>query len=136
MKSGCPSWSRPCCGPLCRPTSANRRCQGRTQSGARNRRTAKQSLTGLHVSLIWCHFEIVEIHAELSIGKEAGTTLFIGDGVDFVDGPFIGLGLTGRPGLTSNSRLAVGRVLDAQLEVVPGIRLPCKIGCRGTGDLG
>src|SRR5258705_3192640 len=75
-------------------------------------------------SLVWGHFHIIEIHAELGVREDAGAALRVGDRIDAIDGPFGGFGLRGRPGFTANAGLAVSGVFHAQLQAIPGIRFP------------
>ena len=69
-------------------------------SGYRNRRRTGRRRTGRDCPACW------ESGSMRSISHASGS------------------GSRGGPGLAANARLAVGRVLDAQLEVIPGVRLP------------
>src|SRR5205085_6264673 len=117
----CPAWATSCCDRECRPTWANRRCRGPTQAAAT---TSQSSRTELRISLVWCHLQVIEIHAELGVRENTGAALPVRNRIDFVDRPLRGLGVGRGPRLAANPRLAVGHVLHAQLEPVPNVRLP------------
>src|SRR5258707_6035046 len=109
----------PCCGRACRPTWANRRCRGRTQTASTEKQSGRWESD---TSLVWCHLQVIEIHAKLGVGEDAGAALLIRNGIDAVDGPLGRLSIGGRPGFAAYARLAVGRVFDAQFQPVASVR--------------
>src|SRR5215831_1558326 len=108
MTWGHPSWRRPCSGLECPPTSATLQCSSRKPTTARARRTDRPKQTGSFVSLIWSHLVVVEIDSELSVGKQAGAALFVGNRVHAIDQPALRLGLPGGPGFAADPGLSVG----------------------------
>src|SRR5262249_26675163 len=102
----------------------------------RAKQTNRSTIRRLRVSLVWRHFQVIEINPKLGVGENAGTALLVGNRIDAVDWPRFGLSFAGGPGLTANSRLAIGLVFHSQLEVVPDVRLPVELGGDGPRSLG
>src|ERR1041385_1428535 len=76
------------------------------------------------ISLVWCDLDFVDGAPELRGDEESGSSVAIADRIDLLDRPRGGFGLAGGPDLSLRADFAVRHVLDAQFQVVPGIRLP------------
>src|SRR5688500_6626478 len=74
--------------------------------------------------LILRDYQVVEIRAELRVDEEARRPLTVADRVGHVDHPLGRLRRADRPRLAARPHLAVGQVLDAQLQPIPRVGLP------------
>src|SRR5687768_10643399 len=73
---------------------------------------------------IGCQLQVVDVRPELGIDEETRRTLAIPNRIGLVDLPRRGLGLPGGPCLAARAHLAIGQILDAQLDRVPRVGLP------------
>src|SRR5262245_23853102 len=75
-------------------------------------------------SLVRSDFNVIKIEFICAVGEDTRGALSVSDRIGPLDQPLCGFRFARRPCLAARAGLAVGQILDLQLQPVPGVGLP------------
>src|SRR5262249_34339036 len=114
-----------------RPPDVDRMSAAPIAARARTERRREESIvitflgtTQILPPSVRADLQVIPVRAELGVSNKPRRAVAVSDGIQLIDHPRGWLGLSRRPDLGLSPDFAVGLILDAQLQVIPGVGFP------------